>query len=92
MTTDGWWNILERVEDSHQNPAHYGVDGDSDDVLPPTDGWGSTKYNGSWLGLNPMPKVEVTSSSRRACKRQEANKSLLVLMNIKIQEKENIAK
>ena len=65
MTTDGWWNIQERVEDSHQNPAHYGVDGDSDDVLPPTDGWGSTKYNGSWLGLNPMPKVEVTS--RKVC-------------------------
>ena len=61
----GWWNILERVGNSHPNPAHYGVDGDSDDVLPPTDGWGSTKYNGSWLGLKSMPKVEVTS--RKVC-------------------------
>ena len=61
----GWWNIQERVGNSHPNPVHYGVDGDSDDILPPTSGWGSARYSGRWLGINPMPIVEVTS--RKTC-------------------------
>ena len=39
----GWWNIQERVGNSHPNPVHYGVDGDSDAILPPTSGWGSAR-------------------------------------------------
>jgi hypothetical protein len=88
----GWWNIQERVGNSSPNPPHYGVNGDNDAILPPADDWGSKEYSGSWLGKDPMPIVQLTSSSRTACKQQEANKSLLVLMNIKIQDKENIAK
>ena len=42
----GWWNIQERVGKSHPNPVHYGVKGDSDAILPPTSGWGSTRYSG----------------------------------------------
>ena len=60
-----WWNILERVGESYPNPVHYGVEGDNDDVLPPTNGWGSKEYKGTWLGMNPMPIVEVTN--RKVC-------------------------
>jgi len=60
-----WWNIMERVGNSYPNPVHYGVEGESDDVLPPTDGWGSKEYKGTWLGMNPMPIVEVTN--RKVC-------------------------
>ena len=62
----GWWNIQERVTDnSGSNPPHYGVEGDSDAVLPPTKGWGSVEYSDSWLGKDPMPIVEVTN--RKVC-------------------------
>ena len=56
---------MERVGNSYPNPVHYGVEGDSDDVLPPTNGWGSKEYKGTWLGMNPMPIVEVTN--RKVC-------------------------
>ena len=68
----GWWNILERVGDSYPNPVHYGVEGESDDVLPPTDGWGSKEYKGTWLGMNPMPIVEVTN--RKVCVSRKVTK------------------
>lgn len=73
---DGWWNIIERVGDSYPNPVHYGVEGDSDAVLPPIDGWGSIKYKDSWLGMDPMPNMEVTN--RKTClSLEEANCALL---------------
>ena len=63
----GWWNIQERVGDSHPNPVHYGVEGDdSDDALPPTAGWGSIKYKESWLGMAPMPKI-TSVTNRKTC-------------------------
>ena len=55
-----WWNILERVQGSYPNSAHYGVKSESDAVLPPRDGWGSSEYMDSWLGNAPAPKIEVT--------------------------------
>ena len=62
----GWWNIQERVENSHPNPVHYGVEGESDAILPPTSGWGSVEYSDSWLGTYPMPIIEV-AANRKAC-------------------------
>ena len=62
----GWWNIMERVTDnSSQNPPHYGVEGDTEAYLPPVDGWGSVEYSDSWLGMDPVPIVEVTD--RKVC-------------------------
>ena len=61
----GWWNIMERVtDDSSPNPPHYGVSGDNSRI-PPVDGWGSKEYKGTWLGMDPMPIVEVTH--RKVC-------------------------
>ena len=62
----GWWNIQERVGNSYPNPVHYGVEGDSDAILPPTSGWGSVEYSDSWLGLDPMPIIEV-AANRKHC-------------------------
>lgn len=72
----GWWNIMERVRDSHPNPVHYGVESNSNAVLPPTDGWGSIKHKEYWLGMSPMPKIEVTSGT--TCSSwKEASSSLI---------------
>jgi hypothetical protein len=58
----GWWNIMERVTDnSSRNPPHYGVEGDSDSRIPPVDGWGSKEFSDSWLGMDPVPTIEVTN-------------------------------
>ena len=65
----GWWNIMERVGDSHPNPVHYGAEGDIDAVIPPTDGWDSIRYKDSWLGMSPMPKIAVTN--KKACRSPE---------------------
>ena len=37
----------------------YGVSDDSSRI-PPVDGWVSKEYMGAWLGMEPMPIVEVT--------------------------------
>ena len=53
---------MERVTDnSSRNPPHYGVEGDSDSRIPPVDGWGSKEFSGSWLGMDPVPTIEVTN-------------------------------
>jgi len=83
----GWWNIQERVtDDSSQNSSvYYGVEGESDANLPPADGWGSTKYNGSWPGLDPMPIIEVinkkTCVSRAESERECLSKCNGLLMS-----------
>ena len=71
----GWWNIVERVGHLYPNPVHYGALGKNDDVLPQRDGWGSIKYEGSWVGIAPMPEVEFTD--RNTCVSWEGASSVL---------------
>ena len=56
-----WWNIQEHAGSSYDFPVHYAAMDDNDAMLPPRDGWGSSEYNGSMTGKDPMPKIDITN-------------------------------